>query len=146
MSVTTWGTLMATIAPVSGTLGKITWNSASLYLERWELTPKIDIERYKFFESTADANGLYWSKVIAGFTSATVRVSGKFDNTALAYLPSTKGVWPGGAASGTLIIGGTVGFAITGVISGGVAAQGVDQPFSTYEATIELTACTFQTT
>ena len=136
---------MATIAPVSGTLGKITWNSASLYLERWEITPKVEIERYKSFETTADANSLYWSKVMVGFASATAKVSGKFDNTSGAFLPSSKGIWPGGTASGTLIIGGTVGFSITGVISDVMATQGVDSPFSTYEASIEITACTFVT-
>jgi hypothetical protein len=136
---------MATIAPVSGTLGKITWNSASLYLEKWEITPKVEIERFKHFESTADANGLYWSKVMVGFASATVKIMGKFDNTVGAFLPSTKAIWPGGAATGTLIIGGTVGYSIAGTISDVASAQGVDSPFSTYEATIELTACTFVT-
>lgn len=136
---------MATIVPISGKFGKLTWASNVLYLSKWDAEVKIDIEEYMSFSQTPDSNSLYFKQLIDGFASATANIEGKFDNTAAAYLPTSKTVWP--QVSGTLYLGfsATVGFTCTGMVESVKPAQSTDGS-STYAASFKITGMVFTTT
>ena len=137
---------MANISVISGKNGKITWASKILYLEKWDLEIKIDIEEYQHFGMTADATNLVFKQLVDGFASGTATVSGKFDNTAAAYLPSSKTVYPQVVGTAYFGFNATVGFTCSCMIESIKPSQGVESPFATYEAALKITSCVFTTT
>ena len=141
---TTRGLLMATIVPISGKNGKLTWASNVLYLSKWDAEVKIDIEEYSHFGQSPDSQSLIFKGLIDGFASGTANVEGKFDNTVGSYLPSSKTVWP--QVTGTLYLGynATIGLTCTGIVESVKTGQGTDSS-AVYAATFRITAMAFTT-
>ncbi len=137
---------MASISVPPGKGGVIILGSAHLYLSSWQLSLDVDNELYKHFEQTADGNSLVWANVVTGHMTGEVTVTGKFDATNAAYLPTSKSVWPNQANTGWLGYTSTIGFNIGYTIIGVRAVQNAEQPAgATYEARLRITACTFDT-
>ena len=137
---------MANITPISGKNGKIVWASNILYLQSWKLDLKIDIEEFAHFGMSSDSTNLIFKQLVDGFASATVDVEGKFDNTAAAYINSSKTLYPQVSATCQFLYNSTVGWTCTGMVESIGPSQSVDAPFGTYSARIRITAMTFTTT
>lgn len=134
---------MAAIVPISGTQGRISLGANNALLESWTMPVQIDSERYAHFGLTADAEGVYWKGCVTGFAEGTATCTGKFDNTAAAYLPSDKDAWLDKGGTGYLGYSATVGFEITYKITSVTPGQSVSAPYGTYEFGLEILSATF---
>ncbi len=134
---------MAAIVPISGTQGRISLGANNALLESWTMPVQIDNERYAHFGITADAEGVYWKPCVTGFAEGTASCSGKFDNTAAAYLPSDKDAWIGKSGTGYLGYSATVGFEITYTIDNVTPGQSVSAPYGTYDFSLQITSAIF---
>jgi hypothetical protein len=137
---------MANITPISGKNGKIVWASNILYLQSWKLDLKVDLEEFAHFGMSSDSTNLTFKQLVDGFASGTVDVEGKFDNTAAAYLNSSKTLYPQVQATCQFLYNSTVGWTCNGVVESIGPSQSVDGPFGLYSAKIRITSMVFTTT
>ncbi len=135
---------MAVISVPPGKSGKITFGANALYLKEWEMGLEIDNDLVKHFEQTADANSIIFAACVTGHATGEATVRGNFDNTAAAYLPSSKSIWLNAAGTGWLGYTSSVGYNVSFTIIGIRTLTAADRPAgATYEARVRITAAVF---
>lgn len=137
---------MATIAVPPGKSGTIRFKAATLYLNAWELSLDIDNDSYVHFDMTANADSLFIKGLVTGHATGEAVVRGNFDNTAAAYLPSSKTTYLDQAGACWLGYTALVGWDCTATVISIRTVQAAGQPAgATYEARLKITAVVFDT-
>lgn len=81
--------------PVSGTAGRVRVGAGSTAvsgISEWRINKQVAAVPYNHFELTADADGVVWSKFLAGLGNATCTVRGWYDTDGTT---KTEGGTPG---------------------------------------------------
>lgn len=139
---------MATIIPISTKSGVVALANGSVYGEEWGANLTIEADRYKHFEMDASSDPLLniMSQVITGFTSGSATVRAKYDSTAGADLPSTKGAWMGATGTGYLGYTSLIGFIIAYTITNVRPASNTASPGGAmFDFDMEITDIEFTT-